>query len=107
MKDRNGQPMTYVPLQSGVELVGERGATGSRPLLYTDYRAEGHPLFVIDKADDVRVEGLHLRGPYRPADRKKELSRVNAIEVMQDSVTGPAAASSSPATRSTGSTTPW
>ena len=75
MKDRKGKPLTYIPLHSGVELVGERGALGSRPLLYTDYRVEGYPLFVIDKADDVRVEGLHLRGPYRPGDRKKELSR--------------------------------
>ncbi len=88
MKDGKGAALAYIPLHSGVELVGERGALGSRPLLYTDYRAEGYPLFVADKADDIRVEGLHLRGPYRPADRKKELSRVHAIEVLQDSVTG-------------------
>jgi hypothetical protein len=88
MKGRDGVPLTYIPLHSGIELVGERGALGSRPLLYTNYRAEGHPLFVIDKADDVRVEGLHLRGPYRPRDRKKELANVRAIEVVQDSVTG-------------------
>ena len=88
MKDREGKALAYIPLHSGVELVGERGALGSRPLLYTDYRAEDYPLFIADKADDVRVEGLHLRGPYRPRDRKKELSNVRAIEVVQDSVTG-------------------
>jgi hypothetical protein len=88
MKGRDGQPLTFIPVHAGVEIVGERGALGSRPLLYTDYRAEGFPLFVIDKADDVRIEGLHLRGPYRPADRKKLLPGVRAIEVLQDSVTG-------------------
>ena len=88
MKGYEGEPLAYIPLHAGVELVGERGALGSRPLLYTDYRAEGYPLFVADKADDVRVEGLHLRGPYRPRDRKKELPNVRAIEVMQDSVSG-------------------
>ena len=36
----------------------------------------------------MRVEGLHLRGPYRPADRKKELPNVRAIQIAQDSVTG-------------------
>ena len=88
MKDRKGDPLTYIPLSSGVEIVGERGALGSRPLLYTDYRVEDHPLFIAEKADDVRVEGLHLRGPYRPADRKKELPNVRAIQIAQDSVTG-------------------
>ena len=88
MKGYEGEPLTYIPLHSGVELVGERGALGSRPLLYADYRAEDYPLFVAEKADDVRVEGLHLRGPYRPRDRKKELANVRAIEVMQDSVSG-------------------
>ncbi len=88
MKDRAGLPLTYISLKPGVELVGERGALGSRPLLYTDYRAEDHPLFVADKADDVRIEGLHLRGPYLPRDRKKNLANVRAIEVLQDSVTG-------------------
>ena len=66
-----GRSATYIPLSSGVEIVGERGALGSRPLLYTDYRVEDHPLFIAEKTDDVRVEGLHLRGPYRPADRKR------------------------------------
>ena len=88
MKDRKGDPLTYIPLSSGVEIVGERGALGSRPLLYTDYRVEDHPLFIAEKTDDVRVEGLHLRGPYRPADRKKELPNVRAIQIAQDSVTG-------------------
>ena len=88
MRDHKGDPLTYIPLSSGVEIVGERGALGSRPLLYTDYRVEDHPLFIAEKADDVRVEGLHLRGPYRPADRKKELPNVRAIQIAQDSVSG-------------------
>ena len=83
-----GRSADLHPLSSGVEIVGERGALGSRPLLYTDYRVEDHPLFIAEKADDVRVEGLHLRGPYRPADRKKELPNVRAIQIAQDSVTG-------------------
>ncbi len=84
MKGRDGQPLTYIPLRSGVELVGQRGALGSRPLLHAAYRAEGYPLFVIE-GNDVRVEGLHLRGPYLPRDRKQELPGVHAIEVIQDS----------------------
>ncbi len=84
MRGRDGQPLTYIPLRSGVELVGQRGALGSRPLLYAGYRAEGYPLFVIE-GNDVRVEGLHLRGPYLPRDRKQELPGVHAIEVIQDS----------------------
>jgi hypothetical protein len=87
MKGRDGQPLAYIPVRSGIELVGERGALGSRPLLYTDYRAEGYPLFVIED-NDVRVEGLHLRGPYRPGDRKKELPAIHGITVIQDAATG-------------------
>jgi hypothetical protein len=60
-----------IPLRSGVSLIGERGPLGSRPLLFTTYKAEAYPFFVISHQDkirntdeifgnDVRVEGIHF-----------------------------------------------
>jgi hypothetical protein len=57
--------MRDIPLHSGVQLVGERGALGSRPLLFTNDKIDDglrHSLFLVE-ASNVRVEGLHLRGP--------------------------------------------
>lgn len=51
-----------IPLRSGVQLVGERGWLGSRPVLFTDYKGATYPLFRLT-GNDVRVEGLHFRGP--------------------------------------------
>ena len=76
-------PLTFLQLRAGVELVGERGALGSRPTLRATFDAEGYPLFQIQEGG-VRVEGLHLYGPRRPKDRFKILPGVKAINVVQD-----------------------
>jgi hypothetical protein len=77
-------PLTFLPLHAGVELVGERGALGSRPTLRATYDAESYPLLHIQEGG-VRVEGLHLYGPRRPKDRfKANLPGVKAITVVQD-----------------------
>ena len=65
--DCAGVPLRNIPLQPGVELVGEPGVLGRRPLLYTDAHVGSQPLFET-AGDDVLVEGLHLRGPYAPKD---------------------------------------
>jgi hypothetical protein len=54
-----------IPLHTGVQLIGERGALGSRPLLYTTSPTidnQGYNLFEV-VGNNVRVEGIHFRGP--------------------------------------------
>jgi hypothetical protein len=53
-----------IPVHSGVSLIGERGDLGSRPSLATDSKTEGYSLFELT-GNDVRVAGLHFRGPAR------------------------------------------
>ena len=57
-------PVLEIPLYSGVTLVGERGKLGSRPLLFTTYtdKVQRRAMFEVC-GNDIRVEGLHLRGP--------------------------------------------
>jgi len=93
MTDCEGQPLREIPLQPGVELVGEHGPLGRLPLLSTD--ASGKPpLFVACAAVEptpgcragtggVRVRRLHLRGPYLPKDRFGE-GGTDAISVVRD-----------------------
>ncbi len=50
-----------IPLRSGVQLVGERGALGRRPLIHSDDLGD-YSLFLA-QGPDVCVEGLHLEGP--------------------------------------------
>jgi hypothetical protein len=50
-----------IPIRDGVELIGERGPLGSRPLVRTNDLGD-YDLFRIT-GGTVRVEGLHLRGP--------------------------------------------
>src|SRR5919201_4825508 len=47
-------PMRDIPLHSGVQLIGERGALGSRPLLFVTDKSVEYSLFVIT-GNDVRV----------------------------------------------------
>ena len=77
-------PMREIPLHSGVHLIGERGPLASRPLLFTGEKSgtEHYPLFRI-VGNDVRVEGLHLRGPEAAAREAKD-AKVDAIEVVED-----------------------
>jgi hypothetical protein len=73
-----------LPLKTGVSLVGERGSLGSRPTLYTnDFTAPEYSMFQVKDANNVRVEGLHLRGPENGDRRDRDLY-VNGIKVVQN-----------------------
>ena len=78
-------PFRDIPLHARVELVGERGDLGSRPMLYTNHRPAGssYSLFFVD-GSDVRVEGLNLRGPKPPTDRRTEDISNQAIAVTHN-----------------------
>ena len=69
MKDCDGNLLRDIPVHSDVQLIGERGELGSRPLLYTrdDPRYSGESLFKVT-GNEVLIEGLHLRGYRLPAD---------------------------------------
>jgi hypothetical protein len=73
---------SQIPLHSGVSLVGERGALGSRPLLYTTNKAHDYHFFDIT-GNDVRIEGLHLRGPEN-GNRTDGQAGTQAIFVHED-----------------------
>lgn len=69
-----------IPLSSGVSLIGERGPLGSRPLLYTTNKSnEARYRLFYTEGSDVRVEGLHFRGPM--ADDRTAGQYVDAIHV--------------------------
>jgi len=70
-----------IPVRSGVSLIGERGPLGSRPLLYTTSKDKEYGLFSID-GNDVRVEGIHFRGPANFS-RESSQPKVYAIRVVQ------------------------
>ncbi len=63
MKDCAGNLLRNLPVGSGVQIVGERGDLGSRPLLYTNDKPKvnNESIFRIT-GNDVRIEGIHLRG---------------------------------------------
>jgi hypothetical protein len=69
MKDCDGTLLRDMPIDSGVSLIGQRGDLGSRPLLYTNDKPQvnNQSIFVVT-GNDVRVEGVHLRG-HRPASK--------------------------------------
>jgi hypothetical protein len=71
-----------LPLKTGVSLVGERGALGSRPLLFTTEKSHEYSLFEI-AGNDTRVEGIHFRGPANGS-RSSSQPYVNAIRVFED-----------------------
>jgi len=79
-----GVPMREIPVHTGVQLVGERGPLATRPLLFSNEKSgdEHYPLFVV-VGNDVRVEGLHLRGPEAGARADKD-AKVDAIKVVED-----------------------
>lgn len=77
MRDCDGTWLRWLPLNSGVELVGERGLLASRPLLYTNdkpTKEEGTLSLFHITGNDVLVEGLHLRGPWPAKDHKKHFT---------------------------------
>lgn len=69
-----------IVLRSGVQLVGERGELGRRPLLYSD-DLDTYAMFAI-RNPDVCVEGLRLAGP-SGSPRKAEIDPF-AIKVSED-----------------------
>jgi hypothetical protein len=78
-------PVLEIPLYSGVQLVGERGDLGSRPLLFTTILAttQRRALFEVC-GNDVLVQGLHLRGPQPGDDHATKHEYVTAIRVHQN-----------------------
>ena len=77
-------PRRDIPLHSGVQLIGERGPLASRPLIFTDLKPgdQHYPLFEV-VGNDVRVEGLHLRGPEAGSRAGKD-AKVDAVRVVED-----------------------
>jgi hypothetical protein len=81
-------PVLEIPLYSGVQLVGERGELGSRPLLFTtivDTRRRS--LFEVC-GNDVLVQGLHLQGPQPGDDHETENPYVHGIKVFENTEDG-------------------
>lgn len=82
-------PLLEIPLYSGVQLVGERGDLGSRPLLFTTIvdNTRRHALFEV-RGNDVLVQGLHLRGPQKGEDHATENEYVHGITVYEKAEDG-------------------
>jgi hypothetical protein len=74
--------MALKPLQigPGVSLIGERGELGSRPILYSDDASEKYCLFRTN-GDNVRIEGIEFRGPFRD---EGQTPNTSAICVTRD-----------------------
>jgi hypothetical protein len=75
--------MQDLPVKSGVQIVGERGALGSRPTLRVRDKLVKYSLFRVTGAG-VRIEGLRFVGPKPASDHAKRDPYVNAIEVVED-----------------------
>jgi hypothetical protein len=77
-------PVLEIPIYSGVTLVGERGALGSRPLLFTTFvdKVGTRAMFEVC-GNDIRVENLHLRGPQTGENHSKTLPYFHGIRVFQ------------------------
>jgi hypothetical protein len=80
-----------IPLRSGIQLVGERGLLGSRPVLYTTQRRPKRAVFEV-QGNDVQVVGLHFRGPTPAKDHTQHITDrnpyVHAIRVLTNAETG-------------------
>lgn len=80
-----------IPLRSGIQLVGERGVLGSRPVLYTTRRTPKRAVFEV-QGNDVQVVGLHFRGPTPAKDHTQHITDrnpyVHAIRVLTNAETG-------------------
>ena len=83
LKRGNGAPVRDLEVKSGVEIVGERGALGSRPTLYTNDLSTGYDVFRVT-GNDVRISGLHLRGPKPPSTHDRIDPNIDAIQVFAD-----------------------
>jgi hypothetical protein len=83
--DCDGNPLRDIPLRSNVHLIGERGALGSRPILFSNYIPEAEYRVFVAEGNDVSVEGLNFRGPLPGRDHARKEPYVAAITVPQDS----------------------
>jgi FG-GAP-like repeat/FG-GAP repeat len=83
MKGADGAPLRELPVKSGVEIVGERGALASRPTLYLgDATTEAELLKVV--GNDVRIHGVRFVGPKPPSRHATRTPYVHAISVEED-----------------------
>ena len=77
-----GRFPSEIPVRSNLEIVGERGDLNSRPLLYNDINtASGYQQFVVT-GKNVRIEGIHFKGPKLPSLHTKKTAYVDAIGVI-------------------------
>jgi hypothetical protein len=83
MKGVTGQPLRDLPVKSGVEIVGERGALGSRPTLFARDISTGYALLRVT-GNDVRISGLRFLGPKPASTHDRIEPTVKAIEVLED-----------------------
>ena len=83
MKGDTGQPLRELPVKSGVEIVGERGALGSRPTLFARDISTGYPLLRVI-GNDVRISGIRFLGPKPASTHDRIEPTVQAIQVFED-----------------------
>ncbi len=83
MKAPSGEPLRELPVKSGVEIVGERGALSSRPTLYARDISMGYPLLHVT-GNDVRISGIRFLGPKPASTHGRTDPTVSAIQVLQD-----------------------
>ncbi len=72
-----------LPVKNGVEIVGERGALGSRPTLHMGDRTTEYSLFVVT-GNSVHINGIHFMGPKPPSTHAQTDPYENAILVIED-----------------------
>ncbi len=72
----------YLTIPSGIQIVGERGDLGSRPVIFTRARVGG-PMFVI-RGNDVRLQGVHIRGPLDTGNFSRNDDRITGIVIEED-----------------------
>jgi hypothetical protein len=77
-------PLTDIPLNSGVRLVGERDRFGRRPVLRAKPHHLNYALFHADASGTARIEGLHLIGPKQLRNRFKTEPTAEGIRVTED-----------------------
>ncbi len=83
MKGPTGQPLRDLPVKSGVEIVGERGALGSRPTLFARDISTGYALLRVT-GNDVRIAGIRFLGPKPASTHDRTEPTVQAIQVLED-----------------------
>jgi hypothetical protein len=83
MKRPTGEPIHDLPVKSGVEIVGERGALGSRPTLTSSDNSTGYVLLFVT-GNDVRISGINFVGPKPVSTHARSDPDTTAINVLAD-----------------------